>query len=131
MDPRQQLVGRGVELRATVEHVGAKALEQLADPGACDDRQHAAAHRGGALTTRDQRCRLVVHIGDVEMGHLAGPGKHGGGALRLVGVNVDLQRRRVADDQQRITEGGERGGEAARIESLPRDGEVGAVAIGR
>ena len=69
--PAQQLVGRGVERRAAVQHVRAEALEELAHAVAGDDGEHAAgvdrlAHADRALLD------LLVHVGDVEPGDLAG-----------------------------------------------------------
>ena len=41
---------------------------------------------------------------DVEVGDLAGALEEGDGGLGLVGVDVDLQRRLVADDEDRVAD---------------------------
>ena len=94
---------RRVERRAAVEHVRAEALEQLAHAVAGDDGEHAAgvdrlAHAGGALLD------LLVHVGDVEPRDLADVVEQAGRALGLVGVDVDLQRGGVADDEHGVAE---------------------------
>ena len=47
---------------------------------------------------------LLAHVGDVEVGHLAGALEEGDRGLGLVGVDVDLERHLVADDQHRVAE---------------------------
>ena len=89
--------------------------EQRREALAADDRDGAAAHGGagrrGAPRRRPRARRRAsrsatcgVHVGDVEMGDLAGAGEHGGRLLGLVGVDVHLQRGRVADDEHRVAE---------------------------
>ena len=63
---------------------------------------------------------LGAHVGDVEVGDLAGAGEHGGGALGLVGVDVHLQRGRVADDEHRVAERLQRREEALGLERRGR-----------
>ena len=91
-----------------------------AQPVAADDRHRAAAQRalarrprrGAGARRQARRLRLAAaglggarlaqarvalgdlqaHVGDVEVRDLAGVGEHGGRALGLVGVQVDLQR---------------------------------------
>ncbi len=62
---------------------------------------------------------LRAHVGDVQVRDLAGVGEHGRGALGRVGVHVDLQRARVADDEHRVAERFERRDEAAGLRPLP------------
>ena len=50
--------------------------------------------------------------------------------VRVVGVDVDLQRRRVADDEHRVAELLELRDEPALLEPGAGDGEVRAVAVG-
>ena len=45
-----------------------------------------------------------MHVGDVEARDLADAVEERGRALRLVGVDVDLERVRVADDEHRVAE---------------------------
>ena len=47
---------------------------------------------------------LLAHVGDVEVGHLAGVLEEGDRGLGVVGVDVDLQRHLVADDEHRVAE---------------------------
>ena len=56
------------------------------------------ADAGGALLD------LLVHVGDVEPGDLADAVEQRGRALGLVGVDVDLQRRRVADHEHGVAD---------------------------
>ena len=63
---------------------------------------------------------LRVHVGDVEARHLARAGEHADRRLRIVGVDVDLQRRAIADDEHRVAELLQRADVVARV-------EVGAV----
>ena len=69
MDPGEQLVGRGVERLAAGHDVGAElgeeALEALAG-GDRERRRPAACEAGVPLGD------LLAHVGDVEVGHLAG-----------------------------------------------------------
>ena len=79
-----------------------EAAEEARDPGRGDDREHAAARALGepALAVLD----LLVHVGHVEVGDLAagGGGRHRLGGL--VGVHVNLQRARIADDEHAVAE---------------------------
>ena len=110
---------------AAVDHVRAESLEQRLEPlprHHGDDpgvRRRQAAFAGGDL---------LAHVGDVEPLHVSGVLEHGDGHLGLVGVDVDLQRGRVADDQHRVADLLEPPDEGARVESLPGDDEVGAIA---
>ena len=55
--------------------------------------------------------------------------EHRRGEVGLVGVHVDLQRRRVADDEHAVADLLEQRDELARVEPLAGDGEVRAVAV--
>ena len=59
------------------------------------------------------------------------PSNSVGGALGLVGVDVDLQRVRVADDEHGVADALQARDPRAGFEVLARDGEVRAVAVGR
>ncbi len=107
----------------------AEALEQAPDAGAGDHGEHAAAGALGNLA--GPRRDLGVHVRDVEVRDLAGACQDRDRLLGLVGVDMDLQRAGVADDQHRVAERRERRGETAWLEPPPGDGEVGAVAKGR
>ena len=101
--PGQQLVGRRVQRRAAVQDPRAHALEQHAHPVAVDDREHAGevddlADALGALGD------LLVHVGDVEARDDTDAVEQAGGALGLVGVDVDLERVGVADDEHGVAE---------------------------
>ena len=74
---------------------------------------------------------LLVHVGDVEPRDLADAVEQVGRALRLVGVDVDLERVRVADHEHGVAEALEPRDPRPRLEALARDGEVRAVAVGR
>ena len=96
---------------------------------AVDDREHAAgvqdlADALGALLD------LLVHVGDVEARDRADAVEEVGRALRLVGVDVDLQRVGVADHEHGVAEALEARDPRAGLEILARDGEVRAVAVG-
>ena len=71
---------------------------------------------------------LLGHVRDVEVRDLADLGEQRGHPLRLVGVQMDLQRVAVADDEHRVAEPLERVVPARRIEVLAGDREVRAVA---
>ena len=85
----------------------------------------ASRTRSGALLD------LLVHVGDVEPRDLADAVEERGGALGLVGVDVDLQRVRVADDEHAVAEALEPRDPRRRLQPLAGDGEVRAVAVGR
>ena len=71
---------------------------------------------------------LLAHVGDVEVGDDAGVGEQRGGRVGVVGVDVDLERGLVADDEHRVAELLQRGDEAALLQAGAGDREVGAVA---
>ena len=73
---------------------------------------------------------LGVHVGDVQARDLAGAVEDQRRLLGVVGVDVDLQRRVVADDEDRVADLLQLGHVARRFEPLTGDGEVGAVAVG-
>ncbi len=125
VDPGQQLVGGGVERLAAGDDVGAElgeeALEALAG-GNRDDAGPPRREPGVALG------HLLAHVGDVEVGDRAGALEQGHRRLRRVGVDVDLQRRLVADDEDRVAEALQPRQEVPRGEAAAGDDEVGAVA---
>ncbi len=100
-------------------------------PLAVDHRQRAAdglrRWRAEALVAR---LDLLAHVGDVEVGDDARVGEQRRRGVGIVGVDVDLERRLVADDQHRVAEPLELGDEAALLEPGAGDGEVRAVAEG-
>jgi hypothetical protein len=71
-----------------------------------------------------------VHVGDVQPRDLARTVEDQRRLLGVVGVDVDLQRRVVTDDQDRVADHLQLGHIARRFQPLTGDGEVGAVAIG-
>ncbi len=73
---------------------------------------------------------LQAHVGDVQPRDLAGAVEDGRRQLGRIGVQVHLQRARVADDEDRVAEQLERLDEASGAELSAGDGEVGAEAIG-
>jgi hypothetical protein len=73
---------------------------------------------------------LGAHVGDVEARDLAGVVEDLRRLLGLVGVDVDLQRRVVADDEDRVADLLQPRHERPGLEVLAGDGEVGAVAVG-
>ena len=107
MDAGQQLVRGGVERRAAVEHVGAQRLVEPRHPGAGDDGEHAGA-RAGRVAVGGQAGvalgDLRAHVGHVEVRHLAGAGEDRDRRLGVVGVDVDLQRRAIADDEHGVAQ---------------------------
>ncbi len=66
-------------------------------PHTADSRRSGAARRSLSLL------HLLVHVGHVEMGDHAGIGEQRRGGVGIVGVDVDLQRRRVADDEHGVS----------------------------
>ena len=68
----------------------------------------SAPHTAPASARRARRSSrsldLLAHVGDVEVRDRAGAGEQRGGALGVVGVDVDLERRRVADDEHRVAD---------------------------
>ena len=126
VDPGQQLVGRRVERLAAGNDVGAELGEEPLEALAGGDRE---GPRPPAVEPRPPLGDLLAHVGDVEVGDLAGPLEEGHRGLGLVGVDVDLERRLVADDEDRVAEALEAGQEVARGEAAAGDDEVGAVAV--
>ena len=108
----------GLRVGAAVDDVRAEALEQrlAAPPPPTTATTPVRAGARRALAGGD----LLAHVGDVEPLHVAGVLEHGDGHLGLVGVDVDLQRRLVADDQHRVAELLEPRDEGARVEALRR-----------
>src|SRR5258706_219434 len=60
--------------------------------------------RALTLQSRSALGDLLAHVGDIEVGDLAGPLKQGYGGFWLVGVDVDLERHLVADNEHRVTQ---------------------------
>ena len=104
VDAGQQLVGRRVQRRAAVEHVRAHALEELAHAVAGDDREHAAGveRPRGRAAVRCSTCSCMSATSSRETSPT--PSNSVGRALGLVGVDVDLQRVRVADHEHGVAE---------------------------
>ena len=127
MDRGEQVVDRGVEGVAAVDHERAEPLEELAHPvprGDRDDRAAARAQQAlGALGD------LRAHVGDVELRDLARVPEQRHRVLRLVGVDVDLQRHLVADDEDRVAELLQERDEGAALEARSLDDEVRAVPV--
>ena len=131
MDRGEQVVGRRVQCRASVEHAHAEALEQRAHPGAGHDRKRTTSGRaavgpGEALVAA---LDLVVHVGDIEVRDDASPGEQGRRRVRVIGMDVNLERRRVPDHQHRVAELLELLDEEPLLEAAPGDREVRAVSI--
>ena len=109
--PASDLVGRRVQRRAAVEHVAAERAEQSPP---CRRRRRPPARRSTARALAAARAAaeppvralgdLLVHVGDVEPRDLAGAVEERRRPLGLVGVDVDLQRPCVADDEDRVAE---------------------------
>ena len=85
--------------------------------------QRAAGEPRGALGD------LLAHVGDVEVADVADPFEQRHRRLGLVGMDVDLERGLVADDQYRVAEGLEVGDVGAAVEAGAGDDEVRAVAV--
>ena len=62
---------------------------------------------------------LLLHVGDVEARHGAGLGHQRGRRLRVVGVEVDLERRAVADHEHGVAERLELSTQLRGVEVLP------------
>ena len=73
---------------------------------------------------------LLVHVGDVEPRDRADAVEEAGRPLGLVGVDVDLERVRVADHEHGVAEALEPRDPRPGLEVLARDREVRAVAVG-
>ena len=85
--------------------------------------------RAAAAEPRRALGHLLAHVGDIEPRHLAADGsedRHR--AVGIVGVDVDLQRRLVADDQHGVADLLESGDEIVALQPRAGDGEVRAVA---
>ena len=119
MDAGQQLVGRGVQRRAAVEHARAHALEELGHAVAVDDREHAAEVQA-LLDAQGALLDLLVHVGDVEPRDRADAVEQARGALGLVGVDVDLERVGVADHEHAVAEALQPGDPRPGLEVLRR-----------
>ena len=63
---------------------------------------------------------LRAHVGHVQARDLAGAGEDRDRRLRVVGVDVDLQRVRVADDEHRVAELLQRADSGAGVELARR-----------
>ena len=125
LDRREQILGRRVEGRATVDDGRAEALEHVLHPVPAGNRDHS---REAAPEPRALVGDLLVHVGDVLARDLAGVGEQGLGGLGVVGVDVDLQRGGVADHQDGVPERLEPIDERVAVEVLAGDDEVGAEA---
>ena len=138
VDPREQLVGRGIQGGAAVQRVDAQPFEERRHARPRADRERAAA-RTNPPTRAVPVCRqalralldLGMHVRDVQARDLAGGGEDRGRPLGLVGVDVDLERRCVADHEHAVADLLQRADERVRVEVVARDGEVRAVAVGR
>ena len=124
VDPGEDLVRRRAESRAAVHHVRAEPLEERAH--AVAGRDHHRPRLGG-VKPRLPRCDLLAHVSHVEPLHVAGLLEHGDRHLRLVGVDMDLQRRLVADHEDGVADLLEPRDERPGVEARPGDDEVGAV----
>ena len=96
-----------------------------AGPGGHRDRGGAPAQPRRALGD------LLVHVGDVLVLDRPDAVEQRLGGVRVVGVDVDAQRRLVADDQDRVAEVLEERLERAAVEPGADHGEVRAVAVAR
>ena len=74
---------------------------------------------------------LLAHVGDVEVGHLAGALEEGDRRLRLVGVDVNLERRFIANDENRVPQRLQPRQNSRSGQRPAGDDEVGAVAEAR
>ena len=127
VDSRQQVVGRGVQRGAAVDRLDAELVEHLLQALTVDDRDRPAAqllarrrrardtacgarvdHSAAGAHRRELRGHahprfafghLGVHVGDIEVRNLAGRREHGRRERGLVGVQVHLQRARIADHE--------------------------------
>ncbi len=88
----------------------------------------APVRPAGALSRARALGHLLAHVGDVEVRHLASPLEERHRRLGLVGVDMDLERRLVADDEDRVAQLLQPREELARGEAAAGDDEVGAVA---
>ena len=106
----------------------------VAQPGPGDDgerrRTGAAGAAGLGVEAGGALGDLGAHVGDVEVRDRARAREDGDRALGVVGVDVDLQRRAVADDEDPVADRLERADEGLRLEAAAGDGEVRALAEG-
>ena len=100
VDAGQQLEGARVERRPALDHVRAELLVEAAHARSGRDRDDAAAHDGDGRRAsrsggepRRALLLLLVHVGDVEALDRSGAVEHRDRPLRVVGVDVDAQRR--------------------------------------
>ena len=87
-------------------------------PAPGDDGEHARCGRPRRVAVGGQAGvalgDLRAHVGDVEARDLAGAGEDRDRRLGVVGVDVDLQRRAVADDEHGVAQRLERADVARR-----------------
>ena len=108
------------------------ASARLPPPAVTTTIAHAAGSaRAPSAAVALRALGLRVHVRDLDAADRAARGAERERAARIVGVDVHLQRRAVADDEQRVAELLELGFELVGVEALALDDEHGAVAVAR
>ena len=139
---REQVGGRRVHRLAALDDadraVRGEALEQPPVAVARDDGDDArrralrGAGRARRASSRSSRCvRLLVHVRDLDAVDRPARDAERERAPGIVGVDVHLERARVADDEQRVAELLELVLERVAVEPFALDQEDGAVAVAR
>ncbi len=130
----------GFSVEPAVEHEDAEALEQRAHAVARGDghRPAAVAHAAdapvavGAAARRALRSATCACMSATSRRETSPASSNSADdELGLVGVDVDLERGRVADDEDAVAERLERADPLGGLEAVAGDGEVRAVAVGR
>ena len=127
LDPGEQVLGRRVQRRAAVDDERAEpprtapAAPRRWRPRRPRTRRARAAPAGSATCS----CMSAMS----SSADVAGAGEQRLRGVGVVGVDVDLERRLVADDEDRVADRLEPADEGVALEPLAGDDEVGAVAV--
>ncbi len=127
LDALEEIVGRGVHRRPAVDHVGSQLGEEPQHPCARDDRERRPSCVSRRRASRSAICSRMSAMSSRSIDPM--PSKIARAVLGVVGVDVDLERRLVADDQDGVADLLEGRHLRRRREPFAQDDEVDAVAV--
>ena len=125
-DACQKLCRRRVHGVAAGNHLGSHLAEQGFDAGAAADYHDAGSVGGQSGLTFGY---LFAHVGDVEVGYFSGAIENRHRRFGVVGVDMDLEGRFVADHEHRVAQFLQIVHEIARNQAGAGNDEIGAVLV--
>ena len=141
LDRRDDVRGGRIHRLAALDHTRrAVALEQPTIPGARGNHDDPGFQRRDVERRARARLRfqpllalggLALHVRDLDAFDRTDPCSESERGAGIVGVDVDLQRARITNDEQRVTELLQLTFELLGVERFPFDDENGAVAVAR